>query len=94
MKQEYAITSANTSIGYQIVRALATSDKTYNIVVTEGSTEKVEAAIDSVKTEFSSTHSKLDPLRIGVESDESISTAYDEVQSQFGRVGALINNAS
>ncbi|KAH0024392.1 hypothetical protein KCU78_g5093, partial [Aureobasidium melanogenum] len=87
------ITGANTGIGYQIVRALVSSDKAYDIIVAGRSSEKVEAAIDSVKAEFSSTHSKLSRLQVDIESDESISAAYEEVHSQFDRVDVLINNA-
>lgn len=87
------ITGANTGIGYQIVRALASSDKAYDIIVAGRSPDKVKAAIDSVKAEFSSAHSKLFPLQVDVESDESIGAAYEEVQSQFGRVDVLVNNA-
>lgn len=87
------ITGANTGIGYQIVRALASSDKAYDIIVAGRSLEKVKAAIDSIKAEFSSTQSQLFPLQVDIESDESISAAYEVVQPQFGRVDVLINNA-
>lgn len=87
------ITGANTGIGYQIVRALASSDKAYDIIVAGRSLEKVHAAISSAKAEFTSTQSKLHPLQVDIESDESIEAAFETVQSQFSCVDVLINNA-
>lgn len=87
------ITGANTGIGYQIVRALAGSEGKYEIVVAGRSIDKAQAAIDSGKAEFSSTSSKLYPLQVDLESDKSINAAFEKVQTQFGRVDVLINNA-
>lgn len=87
------LTGANTGIGYQIVRALTSSKRAYSIVVAGRSLDKVQAAIDSAKAEFSSTQSKLYPLQVDLESDESINAAFEKVQTQFDRVDVLINNA-
>lgn len=87
------ITGANTGIGYQIVRALYNSNKAYEILVGGRSLEKAEAAIKAAKTEYPSSQSKLFPIQIDIESDESIHRAVAEVQSKYGRVDTLINNA-
>ena len=87
------ITGANAGIGYQIVRALTSSEKAHDIIVAGRSLNKVQAAIDSAKAEFPSTQSDLFPLQVDLESDESINAAFEEVQTQFGRVDVLINNA-
>ncbi|KAH0370270.1 NAD(P)-binding protein, partial [Aureobasidium melanogenum] len=87
------ITGANTGIGYQIVRALASSNKAYDIIVAGRSLDGVQAAIDTAKDELQSTQSKLHPLQVDIESDESINAAFKTVQSQFDRVDVLINNA-
>lgn len=87
------ITDANTGIGYQIARALASSSNAYNIVVAGRSLEKVLAAIVSAEDEFPFTQSKLHPLQVDIESDESINAAFETVRSQFDRVDVLINNA-
>lgn len=87
------VTGANTGIGYQIVRALAASEGKHEIIVAGRSLDKAQAAIDSAKAEFSSTSSKLHPLQVDLESDESINAAFEKVQTQFGRVDVLINNA-
>ena len=43
--------------------------------------------------EFPSSGSKLFPLQVDIEYDDAINRAFGEVQSKFGRVDALINNA-
>lgn len=87
------ITGANTGIGYQVVRALYSSNQTYEILVGSRSLEKAHAAIRAAREEFPSSHNKLSPIQIDIESDESIHQAVTEVQSRFGRLDTLINNA-
>lgn len=87
------ITGANTGIGFEIVKALCKSNKGYDIIVSGRSLEKVEQAISSATTEFPSSSSKLYPLQVDIEYDDSIKKAFEEVNSIFGRVDALVNNA-
>lgn len=88
------ITGANTGFGRQIVKAPASSSNAYDITVAGRSLDKVQAAFDSAKDEFSSTQSKFHPLQVDIESDESINAAFGIVQSQFSCVDVSINNAS
>ncbi|KAL4900858.1 hypothetical protein BDW74DRAFT_161228 [Aspergillus multicolor] len=87
------ITGANTGIGYQVVRALYSADKPYTVLVAARSIAKAQDAIRSISAEFPESSNKLSPLVVDVESDESIENAYQEVQREFGRVDALVNNA-
>lgn len=87
------ITGANTGIGFEIVKALCKSDEPYDIIVSGRSLEKVERAISDATTEFPASRSKLYPLQVDIEYDDSIKKAFEEVISKFGRVDALINNA-
>jgi NAD(P)-dependent dehydrogenase (short-subunit alcohol dehydrogenase family) len=87
------ITGANTGIGFEVVKALYSADKPYTVIVGSRSLSKAEDAISSLKTEFPASTNILVPLTIDIESDESIQSAADEVESKFGRVDALINNA-
>ena len=87
------ITGANTGIGFQIVRALCSSDKAYDILLGGRSPTKVQEAIKSAMAEFPSSGSKLFQLQVDIEYDDAITHAFGEVQSKFGRVDALINNA-
>lgn len=87
------ITGANTGIGFEVVRALCNSEKSYEIILAGRSLAKVQEAISSAVAEFPSSSSKLSSLQVDVEYDSSIKNAFDEVQSKFGRVDSLINNA-
>lgn len=87
------ITGANTGIGFQIVRALYSSDQAYDIILGGRSLAKVQEAISSAAAEFPSSLSKLLPLQVDIEHDDSIQKAFEEVQSKWGRLDALVNNA-
>ena len=87
------ITGANTGIGYQIVRALCSSSHAYDVIVGGRSPNKVQDAISAAQKEIPDTSSKLFPLQIDIESDNSINNAFDEVKSKFGKLDILVNNA-
>ncbi|KAL4932444.1 uncharacterized protein BDV17DRAFT_196387 [Aspergillus undulatus] len=87
------ITGANTGIGYQVVRTLYSADQPYHVLVGARSLSKAQEAITAIRTELTSSSNKLTPLVVDIEDDESIQQAYDEVQAQFGRLDALVNNA-
>lgn len=87
------ITGANTGIGFQIVRSLCNSDQAYDIIVGGRSLSKAEDAISSAVKEFPSSRSKLFPIQVDIEQDDSIKHAFNEVQSKFGKLDALVNNA-
>jgi NAD(P)-dependent dehydrogenase (short-subunit alcohol dehydrogenase family) len=87
------ITGANTGIGYQVVRALCNSGNAYDIVVGGRSLDKVQAAAGNARAEYPQTKSKLFPIQVDIESDDSINKAFDAVKSQFGKVDILVNNA-
>lgn len=87
------ITGANTGLGFQIVRALCSSDKAYDIILGGRSLAKVDAAIKSAVSEYPSSSSKLSPLQVDIEHDDSIKAACEEIESKFGRLDTLINNA-
>lgn len=73
------ITGANTGIGFQIVRALYSSEKVYDIILGGRSLAKVQEAISSVVAEFPSSRSKLSSLQVDIEHNNSIKKAFDEV---------------
>lgn len=87
------VTGANTGIGFQIVRALAGSDKTYSIILAGRSLDKVQQAIKDLQEKFPDSKSALSPLELDIESDRSIEAAFETVTGQFGKVDVLINNA-
>jgi NAD(P)-dependent dehydrogenase (short-subunit alcohol dehydrogenase family) len=87
------VTGANTGLGFQIIRALCSSEKAYNILLAGRSLTKAQDAVRSAGEEFPSSASKLSPIQVDIEDDESIQRAFDEVKSKFGRLDVLVNNA-
>ncbi|KAN0090041.1 NAD(P)-binding protein [Hyaloscypha variabilis] len=87
------VTGANTGLGFEIIRALCSSGKTYDILLAGRSLLKANEAVSSISKEFPSSPSKLWPLQVDIEDDDSIQKAFEEVHSKFSKVDALINNA-
>ena len=87
------ITGANTGLGFEMIRALCGSDKSYEILVGGRSLVKAEQATNNVTKNYPSTRSKLWPVQVDIEDDESIQSVFDQVQTKFGRLDALVNNA-
>ena len=87
------VTGANTGLGFEMVRALCSSDKAYEVLVGGRSLVRAEEAANAVMKESSSTSSTVWPMQIDIEDDESIQAIFDEVQTRFGRLDALVNNA-
>ncbi|RAH64701.1 putative short chain dehydrogenase [Aspergillus aculeatinus CBS 121060] len=87
------ITGANTGIGFQIVRALSDSPRSYHILLGARSATKAHDAIQAIQTEFPNSSSTLTAIIIDIEDDASIQQAYEEISSAHGRVDVLINNA-
>lgn len=93
MSKIVLITGSNTGIGFEIVKALAGSAQPYTILMGGRSLQKVQDAISTVQNEISSSPSTLVPIQVDIESDDSIERALSEVQSKYGKVDVLINNA-
>ncbi|CAK1358635.1 unnamed protein product [Cercospora beticola] len=87
------VTGGNTGLGLDIVKALYTSDRAYNIVIGSRNVQRGEDAIASVKQELSDSKSSLSLVQVDISSDESITAARDQVASRFGHLDVLINNA-
>ncbi|KAJ5786085.1 uncharacterized protein N7503_011297 [Penicillium pulvis] len=86
------ITGANTGIGFEIVKALATSDQSYIVLVGGRSLEKAQNAAATVQG-LPESSSQFVPIQVDIEHDDSIKQAFHEVQSKFGKIDVLINNA-
>lgn len=87
------ITGANTGIGFEIVKALAASDRSYIVLVGGRSLEKARNAAATVQQDLPESSSDFVPIQVDIEHDDSIKQAFHEVQSKFGRIDVLINNA-
>ncbi|KAJ5776803.1 hypothetical protein N7520_000049 [Penicillium odoratum] len=80
------ITSANTGIGFEIVKALAASDQSYIILLGARSLDKAQGAIDTAQEDFPDSNSQFFPIQVDIEYDDLINRAFLEVQSKYGRV--------
>ncbi len=87
------ITGANTGLGFEMVRSLCKSAKVYEILLGGRSLAKASNAADAIAKEFPTTSSKIRPVQIDIEDDDSIQSLFNEVQAKFGKLDALVNNA-
>ncbi|KAL7764000.1 hypothetical protein ACKLNR_005145 [Fusarium oxysporum f. sp. zingiberi] len=85
------VTGANTGLGFQIVKAICSSDTEYEVLVGGRSIQKAEQAITSLKEQFPSSH--LHAIQVDIEDDASIVSAFEHVKTKYGKLDALINNA-
>ncbi|OHE98620.1 short-chain dehydrogenase [Colletotrichum orchidophilum] len=92
-KRIVLITGANTGIGYETVKALLQSERTYHIIIGSRSVEKGETALADLTKEFPSTASSLEVIQVDVADDESILAAFKNVKERHGLLDVLVNNA-
>lgn len=87
------VTGANTGLGYEIVRALYHSPKSYTILLGGRSLDKADKAAAAIREEKAATSSEIATVQIDIESDDSINALHALVESKYGKVDVLINNA-
>ena len=87
------VTGANTGLGFEIVKGLCSSEKSYEIVLGGRSLINAQQAADAISKDFPSSRSSLWPMQIDIEDDESIQRIFDQVQTKFGKLDFLVNNA-
>ncbi|KAL9091477.1 MAG: hypothetical protein Q9165_004863 [Trypethelium subeluteriae] len=83
------ITGANQGIGFGASRKLAKENNGWHILMGSRDAGKGEKAAAELKQEGLS----VEPLTIDVMDDQSIERAAKEVESKYGRIDVLINNA-
>ncbi|KAJ5380359.1 carbonyl reductase [Penicillium cataractarum] len=83
------ITGANQGLGFELSRRLASDYPGYHILMGSRDTGKGDAAVDILKPEGLS----VEAINIDVTDEESIKAAAAEVESKFGRLDVLVNNA-
>ncbi|KAF2223196.1 hypothetical protein BDZ85DRAFT_250116 [Elsinoe ampelina] len=87
------ITGGNTGLGYETVKQLLQSIRTYHVLLGSRNIDKAHSAIETLRSEVPDTKSTLEPLQVDVEDDASIQGAFDTVKSKYDHVDVLINNA-
>jgi short-subunit dehydrogenase len=87
------VTGGNNGIGYEAVKALLQSSKSYHILMGSRSLEKAKIASANLQKECPETTNTFETLQVDLNSDESIEKAYEQVKSKQGYIDTLINNA-
>ena len=90
-KNVVLVTGANTGLGFQIARALCSSETPYEVLVGGRSLAKAEQAVKSLKNEYPTSNAQ--PIQIDIADDASIAYAFEHVKGKYGKLDALINNA-
>jgi NADP-dependent 3-hydroxy acid dehydrogenase YdfG len=87
------ITGANTGLGLETVKAFCRSSKPYTILLGGRNLSKAIAAAEEVQKEYSNTKSTIEPVQIDIESDDSITEAFEIISKKYDKIDVLINNA-
>ena len=87
------ITGGTSAIGYETVKALLHSHRSYHVFLAGRSLERANAAVKSAVAEVADSHSIVEAIPIDIENDESIEAAYQAFSSSQSHLDCLINNA-
>ncbi|CZR58765.1 probable dehydrogenases with different specificities (related to short-chain alcohol dehydrogenases) [Phialocephala subalpina] len=87
------VTGGNSGIGYEAVKALLQSKKSYHVFLGARSLEKATGAIETLHKECPGLTNTVEPLQVDLTSDDSIEKAFEQVKKSPGHIDALINNA-
>lgn len=84
------VTGANTGLGWQISKKLATEHKDYHIIMSGRNKDAIEKAVADFQSQGLTN---VESLVLDLTSDESIADAARAVAERHGRLDVLINNA-
>lgn len=87
------VTGGNTGIGYETVKALLQSSKTYHVLLGSRSLEKAKSAIETLHKECPESTSTVETVQVDLTSDESIEKAFEQIKASPGHIDTLVNNA-
>ncbi|KIX00614.1 uncharacterized protein Z518_09679 [Rhinocladiella mackenziei CBS 650.93] len=82
------VTGGNTGIGYEIVKKLASENRTFQVLMGCRDTVKGEAAVASMGAPIN-----VNPIQLDITDDESIEHCYLAIDQNFGKLDILVNNA-
>lgn len=87
------VTGGNAGIGYEAVKALFQSTKSYHVLMGSRSLEKGKLAAETIKKECPGAKNSLEAIQLDVTSDESIGKTFEHVKSSQGCLDVLVHNA-
>ncbi|KAK9366908.1 hypothetical protein V1509DRAFT_654352 [Lipomyces kononenkoae] len=88
------ITGANSGIGFETAIALSQASADFHILFGSRSLEKGQKALDEIYTSHSSSLlGSLSLLQIDVTLESSILAARQDVETKYGKLDVLVNNA-
>lgn len=87
------ITGANSGVGLVSTKSLVSASKGYHVIIAARSLAKAQSAKSEVEAEILGSASQLSTLQLDVTDRESIISARETVEREFGRLDALVNNA-
>ena len=87
------ITGANTGLGYAVSQPLLEdTNRTYVVLLGSRSLERGKEAAKALAAEIKGGQEIL-PVQIDIDDEESIDALQQRIQSDFGRIDVLVNNA-
>ncbi|KAI0853832.1 putative short chain dehydrogenase/reductase [Daldinia vernicosa] len=88
------VTGASSGIGYETVAALSNTSADFHILLGSRSIEKGQRALDELQSaRGSSLKGPISTIQIDVTDQKSIDAARQQIETQFGKLDVLINNA-
>ena len=88
------VTGSNTGLGLETVKSLFRSQShAYTVLLGGRDLSKAKTAAETVKKEYPDSKSNVVPVQIDLEDDASIKALGERVQTEFGRLDCLVNNA-
>ncbi|CAI6337158.1 unnamed protein product [Periconia digitata] len=87
------VTGANTGIGYETIKALYASATPHTLLMGSRSLDKAHEAIKKIQSDVPESSSEIVPVQLDIEDDDSIEKSAQFVQSTYGKLDVLVNNA-
>lgn len=87
------ITGANSGIGFAASGVIASASEGYHVIMASRNAQNGEKALAEVKA-MEGIKGTLSTIQLDQDDPESITRAAKDVESEFGRVDVLVNNAA
>lgn len=87
------ITGANSGVGFAATGVIAKASEGYHVIMASRNPQNGEKALKEVKA-MEGIKGTLSTVQLDQDDPESVKRAAKEVESQFGRLDVLVNNAA